>query len=440
MTQSIQSGQKKALVICGMHRSGSSAIARTYSLLGATLPANLVPPNEGNPEGHWEPQRVLDLNDDMLRAAGSDLYSVTNFDDEWLTGLHAEGFVKRAREVLEQEYSDSRFIVVKDPRICLFLPIWDEALRGSGFTVHYTVPVRSQRAVADSLRRRHLKSIPYDGWPPPRGELVWLRYTSAAYTHTRAKSRLILLADDFFADWKQQAVLAAKTFGFKWPRFTPQAEAEIHHYLTPSSGGYQPQPRQRETSAGVRVPDSLTSSDLAEEVFWLLRDQPGETLRLEALINEYSQRMIRSDDILVALESTFPLIWEYYQKTQSQTLLLTSGLEQQERLTKTIHRMWEQLTQSSRKNSLLDRATLEIEDLRKQLAAADRQQRERDDQIRRLQDSLRQQAIIVSRAVQEKTRNAQILQEVFESSSWRLTAPLRFVVTKLRSALGRNTT
>jgi len=178
---------------------------------------------------------------------------------------------------------------------------------------------------------------------------------------------------------------------------------------------------------------------LAEEVFWLLRDQPGETLRLEALINEYSQRMIRSDDILVALESTFPLIWEYYQKTQSQALLLTSNLEQQERLTKTIHRMWEQLTQSSRKNSLLDRATLEIEDLRKQLAAADRQQRERDDQIRRLQDSLRQQAIIVSRAVQEKTRNAQILQEVFESSSWRLTAPLRFVVTKLRSALGRNT-
>src|SRR6266446_5884678 len=110
--------RRVALVVCGMHRTGTSAVARTFSLLGASLPDRLVPPNEGNPKGHWEPEKVVALNDQMLQAAGSDLYSVVDFDPAWFAAPGAADYLEAARGVLRQEYGDSRFIVVKDPRIC----------------------------------------------------------------------------------------------------------------------------------------------------------------------------------------------------------------------------------------------------------------------------------------------------------------------------------
>ena len=65
--------EKIAILVVGMHRSGTSALARTISLLGARLPSDLVGPNEGNPHGHWEPQEIVNLNDKMLADAGSDV-------------------------------------------------------------------------------------------------------------------------------------------------------------------------------------------------------------------------------------------------------------------------------------------------------------------------------------------------------------------------------
>ena len=75
---------RTAILVTGMHRNGTSALARTLSLLGAALPDDLVPPNEGNPHGHWEPRGMVDLNDRMLASAGSDLYSVRDIAPEWL--------------------------------------------------------------------------------------------------------------------------------------------------------------------------------------------------------------------------------------------------------------------------------------------------------------------------------------------------------------------
>ena len=42
---------RRALLVLGMHRSGTSALARVLSLRGASLPATLMAPNRGNPSG-----------------------------------------------------------------------------------------------------------------------------------------------------------------------------------------------------------------------------------------------------------------------------------------------------------------------------------------------------------------------------------------------------
>src|SRR4051812_13182404 len=111
-----------------MHRSGTSALARTISLLGARLPAALVGPNEGNPHGHWEPQLIVELNDRMLEDAGSDVYSIIDFNAEWFESARASTFVREAVDILRQSFGDDPLIVIKDPRVALLLPIWHLAL------------------------------------------------------------------------------------------------------------------------------------------------------------------------------------------------------------------------------------------------------------------------------------------------------------------------
>ncbi len=62
---------RTAIVVLGMQRSGTSALTRVLSLLGASLPRNLVAPGLGNETGHWEPAAAIRLNDEMLAHAGS---------------------------------------------------------------------------------------------------------------------------------------------------------------------------------------------------------------------------------------------------------------------------------------------------------------------------------------------------------------------------------
>lgn len=65
------SAQRRALVVLGMHRSGTSAAARVFSLLGAELPQNLLPPTEGNASGYWEPAALVAAHDSLLAELDS---------------------------------------------------------------------------------------------------------------------------------------------------------------------------------------------------------------------------------------------------------------------------------------------------------------------------------------------------------------------------------
>src|SRR5436190_23899119 len=62
---------RAALFVLGMHRSGTSAIAGTLAIVGATPPRTLMAANSGNARGYWESVRLVELNDESLASAGS---------------------------------------------------------------------------------------------------------------------------------------------------------------------------------------------------------------------------------------------------------------------------------------------------------------------------------------------------------------------------------
>lgn len=62
-----QKRPQEFVLILGMHRSGTSALARVLNLAGLHLPSDLLEPNQDNPLGYWEPKNIVKINNQLLQ-------------------------------------------------------------------------------------------------------------------------------------------------------------------------------------------------------------------------------------------------------------------------------------------------------------------------------------------------------------------------------------
>ena len=90
----------RSVAIVGMHRSGTSMVAKLLQQAGLNLgdETDLMPPAEENPEGFYEHLEFVRLNDEVLNVAGAgwDCPPAAGFDwdDEAL-----DPFRERARQL-----------------------------------------------------------------------------------------------------------------------------------------------------------------------------------------------------------------------------------------------------------------------------------------------------------------------------------------------------
>src|SRR5436190_13374452 len=72
LARSKVAGAMSAIAIAGMHRSGTSMVAKALRQGGLYLgeDADLVMPAPDNPEGFYEHARFVTLDDDLLQAIG----------------------------------------------------------------------------------------------------------------------------------------------------------------------------------------------------------------------------------------------------------------------------------------------------------------------------------------------------------------------------------
>src|SRR5262245_11007788 len=185
---------KTALVVAGMHRSGTSAITRVLSLLGCDLPKTLMGGAASNEAGHWESQTLADFNDALLESAGSSWHDWLLFNPGWYRSPKAEEFKERAGALLAQEFGASRLFVLKDPRICRILPFWLDVFDAAGVKPAIIMPMRNPLEVATSLERR-------DGFDPGLGHLLWLRHVLEAEAASRGTARFYCDYDALMTRW-----------------------------------------------------------------------------------------------------------------------------------------------------------------------------------------------------------------------------------------------
>ncbi len=189
---------RHALMVLGMHRSGTSVLTRVIGALGATLPADPLRPSADNPEGYHEPAGLVTAHDALLRAADSAWFDTRPLD---ASALPADA-VPRMAAALRRSFGDAPFFVVKDPRTCRFVPLLRAALADTGARASAVIALRHPAEVAASLGRRDRMSAAYAG-------LLWARHMIEAERETRDMPRVIVAYGALLADWRDSVARIA---------------------------------------------------------------------------------------------------------------------------------------------------------------------------------------------------------------------------------------
>src|SRR5688572_24520696 len=108
--------RRQAVVVLGMHRSGTSALTRALHILGLALPDDLLPAADDNTQGYFEAREFVRLNQALLAAAGTAWHDPAPIPDGWLAGNETLPFRQRAAALIEAAFSASSLVVLKDPR------------------------------------------------------------------------------------------------------------------------------------------------------------------------------------------------------------------------------------------------------------------------------------------------------------------------------------
>lgn len=217
---------RTAVLVLGMHRSGTSALTRVLSFLGVTLPSNIMGASPSNEAGHWESRPLVDLHNAMLREAGS------SWDDWRKLDLAAQlpsgrlaCYKAEIRRLIEEEYGEAQLLVLKDPRICRFVPLYREVLCEMGISIRPILAFRDPRAVSASLQaRNHIDAA--------RAQAIWLRHVLDAETATRDLPRAVVFYDSLLDDWHSALAPVTKELRAEWPRTLADAGPAIDAFLS----------------------------------------------------------------------------------------------------------------------------------------------------------------------------------------------------------------
>jgi hypothetical protein len=208
-----------------MHRSGTSALARMLSLSGAALPKHLLPAARGNDLGHWEPEKIVEVHDELLRLSGSDWMDLSPFafNDGWWQGPPG-AVAARLPDVVRSEYGDAPLFMVKDPRLARLLQVWRVFLPAMGVSPAVVIAVRHPEEVARSLEAR-------DGLNPARSMVLWLRYMLNAERDSRGLPRCFVSYGSLLEDWRSSRAAVTRDAGVEFPPPAAGTEAAIDAFL-----------------------------------------------------------------------------------------------------------------------------------------------------------------------------------------------------------------
>ena len=268
-----------AILVLGMHRSGTSALTWMLGRLGAALPGDAIAASGDNARGYWESQALVKADDQLLRVARSSWFDPRPLD---LSRLPPDGLRSRRnriREAIEKAWGDAPLLAIKDPRQCRCVPIVAAVLRDMGIEPRALLMLRNPAEIARSLESR-------DGTTAAYSHLLWLRHMIDAERATRGMMRAVVDYDGMLDDWVGTIARMAPLAGRDgWvPNETEAAEIQafldpgLRHHRAGTADLEQPLAGiVREVDAGLRAlleRDDEAARARLDQAYGALDDKP----------------------------------------------------------------------------------------------------------------------------------------------------------------------
>lgn len=214
--------QPQVVCILGMHRSGTSLIARVINLLGVDLGPSeqMLEPGMDNVKGFWEHVSFKEIDDELLARHGGDWSDPPELPTGWHEAPELDELRERARAMIAADFGGSKSWGWKDPRSCLTLPFWRALVPAPRFVI----PMRRPLDVARSLEHRN-------GMPLAQGIRLWVRYVREILDQTADEPRTFVFYEDFLDGWRRDLPRLARFLGRPELGADPEVVAEVGGFI-----------------------------------------------------------------------------------------------------------------------------------------------------------------------------------------------------------------
>ena len=175
-----------AVIVLGMHRSGTSALAGLLHELGLEMGSSLMSGRaDENEKGFWEHEKIVSIHDRLLAHFGSSWSDTGPLPQDW----HLRDFSRECQDeicgVLEGDFGSQALWALKDPRMCRLMPLWMPLFERFDSEPLFLCIVRNPLEVAASLQRRDYMNTDH-------ALLLWLQHNLAAVDSTAGCRRRFL--------------------------------------------------------------------------------------------------------------------------------------------------------------------------------------------------------------------------------------------------------
>ncbi len=260
--------RSRAIAVIGMHRSGTSAVARGLAALGVYLGDNFLDAQPENPTGYWEDKGIYELDERLLRTLRLQWDGTAPIDERRLRGWRTWRLRREAISYLHRNFTRHPLWGFKDPRVVRLLPFWRRVLRDAGVDDAYLVTVRNPASVAASLFARQQMDV-------ETAQRLWLMHLVPFLHQVADRPLAVVDYDALIADPRGQLERIARRLAIP---VSPGARAEVEGFASEFLDA-----TLRHTVFGVDdVKANTEAGRLTRDAYGLLLDLAGDRRKPDA--------------------------------------------------------------------------------------------------------------------------------------------------------------
>lgn len=236
-----------ALIILGMHRSGTSLLTGLLSQVGVKMGRRLYAPQKGvNDKGFWEHEDIVDAHDELLLHLGSQWDDLLPLGNEWWKADVVRPFADRLMSLVRRDFSNTYVWALKDPRMCRLLPLWFPLFSSQHISPTFICMNRNPFEVVASLQKR-------DGFSQEKALVLWLSHSLSAERYSRGKPRIFIDFDQVVENPAEALLRIEQKASLVFPVSATEASKKIKSFVSPDLRHHKADGTPKPMHAGISL-------------------------------------------------------------------------------------------------------------------------------------------------------------------------------------------